>query len=162
VSSTARFVLAVRLSRHTRWRLVTRVLGLAQQDEYETAKDIADALGYRSGYSRSETLKEGEVASEGRSETAVPVFTARDIMEQAASAVIILFKNLKPARGKRMDWREYPILATRRSIPAPRVTNLPPLPDIQLPSVTTLSASSSSWERETRYPRFPIDPEDFN
>jgi len=126
-----------------------------QQDEYETAKSIADTLGLASGFSRSETLREGELSSEGRSETGVPLSTAQDIREQAENAVIILFKNLKPARGRRMDWREFPMLRERRSIPPPEVNQLPPLPEIQLPT-------ASSWERGKRWPRFPIDPDDFN
>jgi len=126
-----------------------------QQDEYETAKSIADTLGLASGLSRSETLREGELSSEGRSETGVPLSTAQDIREQAENAVIILFKNLKPARGRRMDWREFPMLRERRSIPPPEVNQLPPLPEIQLPT-------ASSWERGKRWPRFPIDPDDFN
>jgi type IV secretory pathway TraG/TraD family ATPase VirD4 len=102
-------------------------------------------------------LREGELSSEGRSETGVPLSTAQDIREQAENAVIILFKNLKPARGRRMDWREFPILRQRRRIPPPEVTPLSPLPEIQLPS-----AASSSWERGSRWPRLPIDPDDLN
>jgi type IV secretory pathway TraG/TraD family ATPase VirD4 len=133
-----------------------------QQDEYETAKAIADSLGVRSGFSRSETLREGEVASEGRSETGVPLFTAQDIREQAEEEVIILYKNLKPARGRRMDWREFPLLTKRRGLPPPPVRQLPPIPDIQLPAAPSSMPSFFSWERPSGYPRFPIDPEDFN
>jgi type IV secretion system protein VirD4 len=128
-----------------------------RQSEHETAKAVADSLGSTSAYSHSQTLRDGEVASEGRSEQAVPVFTARDIMELDPTEIIGFFSNNKPFRAKRMDWREYPILAKRRSIPAPGVTPLPPLP---APPSSVLP--SSSWKRQTGYPRFPIDPDDFN
>jgi type IV secretion system protein VirD4 len=133
-----------------------------RQSEYETAKMVADSLGYRSDYSHSQTLRDGEVASEGRSEQAVPVLTARDMMELDPTEIIGFFSHHKPFRAKRMDWREFPILAKRRSIPPPRVNPLPPLPEMQLPSATTAYPFSRSGERHSRYPRFPIDPDDFN
>ena len=98
-----------------------------RQDDFETARDIAESLGYRSGFARSHTLREGQAASEGLSEQAVYVFTPRDIMELAPENVIVLFSNRKPMWLKRMDWREYPLLKNRRAIPPPPVTPLPPL-----------------------------------
>jgi hypothetical protein len=50
-----------------------------RQDDPDTAKHISETLGYRSGYSHSETIRDGRLASEGRSETAVAVVTAREI-----------------------------------------------------------------------------------
>ena len=40
-------------------------------EDYQTAKSISETLGFTSGYSHSETLREGEISSEGRSEQAV-------------------------------------------------------------------------------------------
>jgi type IV secretion system protein VirD4 len=123
-----------------------------QQDDPDTAKHLSETLGYRSGYSHSETLRDGEIASQGRSETAVAVFTQREAMEQGLDDVIFLYKNLKPGRGKRMEPWRYPLLEKRRGIPPPPVRPLPPVPDIVFPSA---SARGGGF-------RFPIDPDDFN
>src|SRR5262245_61512205 len=92
-----------------------------QQDDPDTAKHISETLGYRSGYSHSETLREGEVASQGRSETAVHVFTQREAMEQGLDDVIFTYKNLKPGRGKRVEPWRYPLLEKRRRMTPPRL-----------------------------------------
>jgi type IV secretory pathway TraG/TraD family ATPase VirD4 len=78
-----------------------------QQDEYETAKNIADALGYKSGYSRSETLRDGEVATEGRSETAIPLFTAQVLV------ILKYFTSVSPPF--RLDTTEKPSPAGRNN-----------------------------------------------
>src|SRR5205823_3842647 len=49
------------------------------QSDTETAKDIATSLGYRSEFSHSQTLRNGEASSQSLSEQAVPLLTARDI-----------------------------------------------------------------------------------
>ena len=123
-----------------------------QQDDPDTAKHISETLGYRSGYSHSETLRDGEIASQGRSETAVAVLSSREAMEQNLDDVIFTYKNLKPGRGKRIEPWRYPLLEKRRAIPAPPVRQLPPVPAIVFPS----SSSSGNGFR------FPIDPDDFN
>src|SRR5919199_4083080 len=51
------------------------------QNDPATAKHIEELAGYTSGYSRSETLRDGEIASEGRAETAVALFPLRDALE---------------------------------------------------------------------------------
>jgi type IV secretion system protein VirD4 len=123
-----------------------------QQDDPDTAKHISETLGYRSGYSHSETLRDGEIASQGRSETAVAVFTSRESMEQGLDDVLFTYKNLKPGRGKRIEpWRS-PLLEKRRAMPPPPVKELPPVPDIVFPSASPRGDGF----------RFPIDPDDFN
>src|SRR5437763_1244771 len=122
-----------------------------QQDDPDTAKHLSETLGYRSGYSHSETLRDGEIASQGRSETAVAVLSSREAMEQNLDDVIFTYKNLKPGRGKRMEpWRS-PLLAKRRPIPPPPLRQLPPDPDIVFPSA---SSKGNGF-------RFPLDPDDF-
>jgi type IV secretion system protein VirD4 len=123
-----------------------------QQDDPDTAKHISETLGYRSGYSHSETLRDGEIASQGRSETAVAVFTQREAMEQGLDDVIFTYKNLKPGRGKRVEPWRYPLLETRRAMRPPPIKELPPVPDIVFPST---SPKGNGF-------RFPIDPDDFN
>jgi type IV secretory pathway TraG/TraD family ATPase VirD4 len=131
-----------------------------RQDDPATAKHISETLGYRSGYSHSETLRDGEVSSEGRSETAVAVLTPREIMELDTTDVLFLFANFKPGRGKRMEYWRFPALAQRRAIPPPPVKELPPV-DIPLPPYTP-SGTSGDWGSRGGGLRFPIDPDDFN
>jgi type IV secretion system protein VirD4 len=129
------------------------------QNDPATAKHIEELSGYMSGYSHSETLREGEVASEGRSETAVALFPMRDAMELEKEDIIFFIDNHKPGRGKSMASWHFPVLERRRAIPPPPVRQLPPVPEIVLPPSLP---SPSSRERGTGYPRFPIDPDDLN
>jgi type IV secretion system protein VirD4 len=110
---------------------------LYRPNDYATARDIAESLGYRSAFAHSQTLRDGQGASEGLSEQAVYVLTPRSINELDPQQVIVLFLNRKPMWLKRMDWREYPLLETRRSIPPPPVKPLPPLTPIALRSPVT-------------------------
>jgi type IV secretory pathway TraG/TraD family ATPase VirD4 len=98
-----------------------------RQNAFKTARDIAESVGYRSGFARSQTLRDGQAATEGLSEQAVYVFTPRDIMELDSENVIVLFSNRKPMWLTRMDWQSHPILRKRRAIPPPPVKPLPPL-----------------------------------
>ena len=124
-----------------------------RQEDDETAAAIERSLGRRSAYAHSQTLHEGQEASEGLSEQSVPLLTARDITELGYDDIIAFFSNLKPFRAKRMDWRSFPLLKQRRAIPPPKLSPLPPLSEIHLPS---------PGERGGRYPRFPIDPDTIN
>ena len=100
-----------------------------RQASFETAKDIAESLGYRSDYARSQTLRNGQEASESLSEHAVHLLTPRDINELNADEILVLHANRKPIQAKRMDWRAFPILKQRRAIPPPPFEPLPPLND---------------------------------
>jgi type IV secretion system protein VirD4 len=133
-----------------------------RQDDPVTAKHISETLGYRSGYSHSETLRDGEVSSEGRSETAIAVLTQREIMELDYTDVIFLFTNFKPGQGKRMEYWRFPLLAKRSAIPPPPVRELAPV-DIPLPSASShASIPTGAWRERGGGLRFPIDPDDFN
>jgi type IV secretion system protein VirD4 len=131
-----------------------------RSDDTATAKSISDTLGFTSGYSHSETRREGEVSSEGRAEQAVAVLTPRELMELGHRDTIFFVGNLKPGRGNRMEYWRFPVLEKRRAIPPPPVNPLPDVPEMPFPSATT--SDSSSWERQSRWPRFPIDPDDLN
>jgi hypothetical protein len=73
-------------------------------------------------------------------------------MELGDDDVLFLVAGQKPARGKRLAWWDFPILVKRRAMRPPPVRELPPVPDIVLPSA---SPRGNGF-------RFPIDPEDFN
>jgi type IV secretion system protein VirD4 len=97
-----------------------------RQNAFETARDIAESVGYRSGFARSQTLREGQAATEGLSEQAVYVFTPRDIIELDLDQVIVRFSNRKTMWLRRMDWQEHSTIKKRRAIPPPPVKPLPP------------------------------------
>src|SRR4029434_6312547 len=97
------------------------------QCDTETARDIASSLGYRSEFSRSQTLRNGEESSQSLSEQAIPLLTARDINELEEDEIIAFHPNRKPIRAKRMDWRVFPILKKRRATVPPTLTPLPKL-----------------------------------
>src|SRR5207302_789670 len=82
---------------------------------------------------RPQTRPDGHVVSEGRSEQAVPLLTARDISELDPDEIIAFHSNRKPIRAKRMDWRAFPILKQRRAIPPPQLSALRRLEESLLP-----------------------------
>jgi len=131
-------------------------------EDYATAKSISETLGFTSGYSHSQTTREGEVASEGRSEQAVAVLTVRELMELNDRDIIFFYKNLKPGRGLRLEYWGFPLLEHRRAIAAPPVKELPPVSGFALPDSDGLSASSRAWRSTGNNLRFPIDPDDLN
>jgi type IV secretion system protein VirD4 len=111
-----------------------------RQSSYETAKDIAESLGYRSDYARSQTLRNGEATSESLSEHAVSLLTPRDINELDPDEIIALHSNRKPIMAKRMNWQHIPLLVQRRDIAPPKVWPLPPLKDIKFRAPAALPA----------------------
>ena len=124
-----------------------------RQASDETAEHIERALGRRSGYAHSQTLREGQEASQSLGEQAVPLLTARDISELSQDEIIAFHANRKPFRAKRMDWRRFPLLTQRRTIAPPRLSPLPGLSVIRFPS---------PQERHERWLHFPIDPDAIN
>jgi type IV secretory pathway TraG/TraD family ATPase VirD4 len=124
-----------------------------RQADDETAGYIERSLSRRSDFGRSQTLHDGQVVSEGRSEQAVPLLTARDISELNSDEIIAFHSNRKPIRAKRMDWRAFPILAQRRAIPPRQLSALPPLEENLL---------SSPWRIGEKWPHAPIDPDNLN
>jgi type IV secretion system protein VirD4 len=127
-------------------------------EDYQTAKSISDTLGMTSGYSHSETRRDGEVSSEGRSEQAIALLTVRQLMELDDRKIIFFFKNLKPGLGNSMAYWDFPLLEKRRAIPPPPVKELPPVADIVFPT----SSLNGAWRQGNSGLRFPIDPDDYN
>jgi len=129
-------------------------------EDYGTAKSISETLGYMSGYSHSQTTREGEVSSEGRSETAIAVLTIRELMELADRKVIFFVRNLKPGQGESIAYWDFPLLEARRAIPPPPVNALPPVADIVFPASPRDGTIGEGRVRGGL--RFPIDPDDYN
>jgi type IV secretory pathway TraG/TraD family ATPase VirD4 len=98
----------------------------------ETADYLEDCLGRKSDYAMSQTIREGEQTSEGRTEQGVPLLTAWEIKQLKDEEIIAFHRLLPPFLATRMDWRHYPLLRKRRSLPAPAVPSLPPLSELPL------------------------------
>jgi type IV secretion system protein VirD4 len=95
-----------------------------------TAKHIAEWLGDTSAYAHSSTLKEGEETSEGLTERGVPLLTPQEISQLSEEEIICFHRRLRPFKITRMDWRKYPTLKSRHSMPAPLLPALPQITDI--------------------------------
>jgi type IV secretion system protein VirD4 len=97
-----------------------------RQASLETAKYIEGTLGFTSGFARSQTIREGQEASESRGEQAVALLTAQEIQQLSSTEIIGRHANRPPFRAKRMDWRAFPKLNMRRALAPPRLLPLPP------------------------------------
>jgi type IV secretion system protein VirD4 len=93
----------------------------------ETADYLEHCLGRQSAYAHSQTVRDGEETSQGRSEQGVPLLTAQEIKQLKDEDILGFHRLLPPFRAKRMDWRYFPLLAQRRGMPPPALAPLPPL-----------------------------------
>jgi type IV secretion system protein VirD4 len=100
-----------------------------------TADYLQHRLGVVSGFAQSETIRDGQTAAEGRSEQAIPLLSAQQIMQLPDGDVLLFHRNLPPVRGLRVDWREHQELSLRHNLPAPPVPALPQLPQETLLAV---------------------------
>jgi type IV secretory pathway TraG/TraD family ATPase VirD4 len=125
-----------------------------RQASLETVDYLERALGYRSGYARSETLRPGEETSEGRAERPIPLLSSQDVTQLLDTEVIALHHNLPPMRLRRLDWRGHPALTKRRSIPPPPVKKLPPLTEDEMRTTPTLTTNTPADDDEL------INPDD--
>jgi type IV secretory pathway TraG/TraD family ATPase VirD4 len=132
-----------------------------RQSDFETARDVAESLGYRSAYAHSQTLRDGQASSEGLSEQAVHVLTPRDINELAPDTVIAIFSNRKPMWLTRMDWQAHPLLKQRRALPPPPFDPLPPLEPLNLSAdrLDHQEGQATIWQRNGKVPNGYIDPD---
>ena len=110
-----------------------------------TADYLEHALGRKSEYAHSQTMREGTHASEGRSEQAVPLMTAQDIKQMADESLISFHRRLKPFQITRMDWRRFPILAQRQTIPPPKLYPLPTHQDKEPATIWQRTGERVSW-----------------
>src|SRR3989440_12658511 len=103
----------------------------------KTADYLEHCLGRKSGYARSQTLKEGEETSQGKSEQGIPLMTATDIKQMKDEQIIGFHRRLPPFKMKRIDWRQHQALIKLRQLPAPHLFFLPPvaaIPEVPLES----------------------------
>src|SRR6266567_6499190 len=97
----------------------------------KTADYLEHCLGRKSGYARSQTLKDGDETSQGKSEQGVPLLTSQAIKQMKDHEIIGFHRRLPPFRMRRVDWRHSPECIQKR--------NMPPPPLSALPDIDTLS-----------------------
>jgi type IV secretion system protein VirD4 len=102
-------------------------------NDQETAEYLERCLGRKSDYAHSQTIREGEETSEGRTE-GIPLITAQEIKQLRDEDIIGFHRQLPPFRATRMDWRHFPVLKERQAIPPPELSLLPELEET-LPSL---------------------------
>jgi len=93
-----------------------------------TARYVEERCGRQSAYAHQTTDQHNGHTSEGRSEQAVPLLSAYDFSRYQDHEVIGFHRALPPFKLRRMDWRDHPMLQKRRSVPAPALPTLAPLP----------------------------------
>jgi type IV secretion system protein VirD4 len=91
----------------------------------ETAEYLERCLGRVSEYAHSQTAREGSAISLGLSEQGVPLLTAQEIKQMGDEDIIGFHRRLPPFMAKRMDWRHFPLLTKRHSLPSPPLNELP-------------------------------------
>lgn len=118
--------------------------------DYDTARYLEDRMGRRSMYSHQTTHKEdGTKLSQGLSEQPVPLMTAQEIMHMRDEDILLFHRSLFPITGKRMDWRNAPLLRQRQAL-------IPP----QLQILRSQEREPQTiWQRSASF-LDPIDPDD--
>ena len=96
----------------------------------KTADYLEHCLGRKSGYARSQTIKEGDETSQGRSEQGIPLMTAQVIKQMKDEQIIGFHRRLPPFKMRRVDWRHHTEFIQKRQLPAPMLSALPQLPDM--------------------------------
>jgi type IV secretory pathway TraG/TraD family ATPase VirD4 len=97
-----------------------------RQASHETAERLQKWLGDTSGFAHSKTEHEGGV-SKGESEREIPLMSAQRIKQMDDTQIICWHRGLPPFQGRRMDWRDFPMLRQRQAIAPPLLADLPPL-----------------------------------
>ena len=82
-----------------------------RQSGLGTSEYVEKRLGKKSDFAHSKTSHGHDAHSEGEVEQAVPLMTVQDVAELDDEEIIILHRNRKPIRAKRMDFRNSPELA---------------------------------------------------
>lgn len=96
----------------------------------KTADYLEHCLGRKSGYARSQTLKDGDETTQGRSEQGIPLMTAQEIKQMKDEHIIGFHRRLPPFKMRRVDWRHHPEFIQKRQLPPPTLPALPRLADM--------------------------------
>jgi type IV secretion system protein VirD4 len=112
----------------------------------ETADYLQHCLGKKSDYAQSQTMREGLEDSLGLSEQGVPLMTSQEIKQLRDEEIIGFHRRLPPFKARRLDWRCFPLLAQRKHIPPPKLSDLPELEEKPLDRAGQKPEPVSSWQ----------------
>lgn len=98
--------------------------------DLSTAEYLQKRCGEKSGFAKSTTARGGEVTSEGEAERPVHLITAQEIMQFKDTDVLGFHRQLPPFKLKRFAWYEHTLLRKRRSMKAPLLPVLSPIPEM--------------------------------
>ncbi len=96
----------------------------------KTADYLEHSLGRKSGYARSQTIKDGDETSQGKSEQGIPLMTAQAIKQMKDEQIIGFHRRLPPFKMRRVDWRLHQEFIQKRQILPPTLSALPRLSDM--------------------------------
>ena len=100
----------------------------------KTADYLEHALGRKSGYARSQTIKDGDETSQGKAEQGIPLMTAQAIKQMKDEWIIGFHRRLPPFKMRRVDWRHHTDFIQKRQLSPPTLSVLPPLANIPVTS----------------------------
>jgi type IV secretion system protein VirD4 len=125
-----------------------------QPFSYKMAKELAQWLGYTSGFAQSSSTHGETDTSQSLSEREVPLMSPDEMRLIGEDAVLGFQPGIRPFLARRMDWHRFSLLTDRTTLKSPPVPKLPALPD-PLPAMTTPSTA------EQEHPETAIEPVDF-
>ncbi len=97
---------------------------------------LEERLGQQAVWAASRTTQEDKRVSEGKSERTMLLLSAWEIQRLADEDIVGFHRDLPPFRATRMDWRRFPLLVQRTTLPPPQLASLPELPPVcRRPSV---------------------------
>jgi len=117
-----------------------------QPFSYKTAAELAQWLGYTSGFAHSKSTHGETAMSESLSEREVHLLSADELRLIGEDAVLCFQPGLRPFLGRRLDWHRFSLLQKRAALKPPPVPELPARPD-PLPEVTP-SATAAGQQPE--------------
>jgi type IV secretion system protein VirD4 len=129
-------------------------------NDKSTAEYMEQLLGRKSGFASSHQERKGDSTSEGKSEQAVPLMTVQEIMQMEDEEIIIRHRNLPPIRAYRIDWRDFPELAARRSLEPTVVKPIAGLPPISVFLDEDYGENAFAEEEPQAFE--PVSPESFS
>jgi type IV secretion system protein VirD4 len=117
--------------------------------DHDDAEVTQRWLDFTSGFAHSQTNRGGGGESESLSEQAVPLVTAGELMRLKDEETMCFRRGISPFYARRLDWRRFPLLAKRHSMPTP---------PLSVPSQESSRALTTVWE--ARYPVSFVDPDE--
>jgi type IV secretion system protein VirD4 len=118
-----------------------------QPFSYKMAAELAQWLGYTSGFAHSTSTHADTETSQSVSEREVPLRSPDEMRLIGEDAVMCFQPGIRPFLGRRMDWHRFSLLTHRTTLAPPPVPMLPALSDPL--SAPTISAETAPPHPET-------------